>query len=61
MVERVRIYLMYVMTYTSFRLWFRKVFPGGSSAKPPVLTDTPLARIRAQLDAAANEEQEQED
>lgn len=31
----------------------RKIFPGGSSATAPVLTDTPLARIRAQLDAEA--------
>lgn len=31
----------------------RKVFPGGSAAKAPVLSDTPLALIMAQLDAEA--------
>lgn len=30
---------------------FRKIFPGSATARGPVLTDTPLARIRAMLDA----------
>lgn len=43
------------MLVLSFAFFFviRKVFPGGSAAKAPVLTDTPLARIMAQLDAEA--------
>lgn len=30
---------------------FSKIFPGSATARGPILTDTPLARIRAILDA----------
>lgn len=42
-------------------LAIRKIFPGGSAAKAPVLTDTPLALMMAQLDAEQQAVQSQGD
>lgn len=47
-IRRIVLILSFVCVYA-----IRKIFPGGSAAKVPVLTDTPLARIMAQLDAEA--------
>ncbi|KAF7967745.1 hypothetical protein HWV62_33274 [Athelia sp. TMB] len=41
--------------------WDLKIFPGGSAAKAPMLTDTPLALMLAQLDAEQEAAQSQED
>lgn len=56
MVEPVRartVFCRYLFAHLFLHSLVSKIFPGSSAAHAPILTDTPLARIRALLDREA--------